>query len=104
MATVKATFYLPLKDNDGRDLGTEIEAARKELWIRFTAYTFEGRVEGAYLMADGSQALDVSQKYSLVLDEARLGEVEEVLLAFKGKTLQEKMYLEIQRGIELRLI
>ncbi len=26
MAPVKATFFLPVKDNDGRDLGSEIAA------------------------------------------------------------------------------
>lgn len=51
MAAVRVLFYLPLADNDGRDLGAEIDAVRKELWVRFSAYTFEGRVEGTYLMA-----------------------------------------------------
>jgi hypothetical protein len=104
MATVKATFYLPLKDNDGRSLAAEIQGVRGDLWTRFMAYTFEGHVEGVYLMADGTQARDVSEKYSLLLDEARLPDVEQILLAFKGRTRQEKMYLEIQHGIEFRLV
>ena len=104
MALVKVTFYLPVKDNDGRDLNAEITAAHRELWMRFNAYTAEGRVRGSYLMSDGSEAQDVNEKYTLVLDESQLSAVEQVLRNFKEKTQQEKMYLEILYGVELRLI
>ena len=55
-------------------------------------------------MADGSQAKDVHKKISLILDDSRLGELEEVLVDFKMKTSQETIYLEIQRDVELRLV
>ena len=104
MATVKATFLLPVKDNDGRDLLAEIEEARSQLWLSFRAYTNEGRVRGAYEMADGSQATEFHEKFTLVLDDSRSGELEEVIKGFKAKTTQETMYLEIQHAVELRLI
>src|SRR5579859_3539625 len=104
MAVVKVTFYLPVTDNDGQDLGAEIDETHADLWARFGAFTAEGRVKGAYRMSDGSQARDVNEKYTLVLDDSQLNGVEQLLRDFKGKTRQEKMYLEIQHGVELRLI
>src|SRR5262245_25160810 len=104
MAIIKATFLLPLKDNDGRDLLAEIHETEARLWDRFSAYTKEGDVEGAYLMADGSQAKDIHKKFTLTLDDLRLGELELLLREFKAKTMQEAIYLEILRGVELRLV
>jgi len=104
MATVKATFLLPVRDNDGRDLLPEIRRVRRGLWGRFHAYTIDGQAEGVYQMADGTQASDIHMKISLILDDSRLGEIEEVLLDFKTKTTQETIYLEIVRDVELRLV
>ncbi len=55
-------------------------------------------------MADGSQAIDENEKYSLVLDQSRWKELEEILKSFKSKTIQEKIYLEIVHGVEIRLL
>src|SRR4051794_15711144 len=104
MAKVKALFYLPLKDNDGRDLTAETEEVRTELYIRFVGWTFLGYVKGAYRMADGTQALDESGAYMVILDESRLPELEQILRDFKAKTLQEAIYLEIQRDVDVRFI
>jgi hypothetical protein len=104
MAQVKAVFYVPLKDNDGRSLRAEIEDLRAELFIRFLAWSFLGYVTGAYRMADGTPAFDVTASYAVVLDEALLPDLERVLREFKDKTLQETIYLEVQREVELRLI
>jgi hypothetical protein len=104
MADIKAVFLLPLVDNDGRDLAVEILEVQTQLWDRLTAYSIEGYVEGIFQMADGSRATDVNEKYSVILDESRLSELEQVLAGFKAKTLQEKIYLEIYRNVELRLI
>ncbi len=104
MGQVKAVFYVPRRDNDGRDLQAEIEDLLDELYARFLGWTFLGPIEGAYRMADGTRSLDESGSYSVVLDEARVPELERVLRNFKSKTLQEAIYLEIHRDIELRLI
>ena len=58
MAQVRAVFYLPLRDNDGRDLTAEAEAAKTELFVLFSGWTFLGYVKGAFRMSDGSQSLD----------------------------------------------
>jgi hypothetical protein len=104
MAQVKALFYLPLKDNDGRDLSQETQDVQTELYVRFVGWTFLGYVKGTYRMADGTQSVDESGAYVVVLEESRIGELEQVLRDFKGKTLQEAIYLEIQRDVEVRLI
>ena len=104
MSQVKAVFYLPLRDNDGRDLFAEAEAVKTELYIRFAGWTFMGYVKGAYRMIDGSQSVDESSAYLVVLEEARLGELEQVLREFKEKTTQEAIYLEVQKDVEVRFI
>lgn len=104
MATVRAIFLLPAEDTDGRDLESEIDAARADLWACFSAYTSEGEVEGVYKMADGSKSDDTLRMFSLVLDDARVADLEQILRDFKAKTRQEAIYLEIQHAIELRLI
>jgi len=104
MATVKAFFLLPRKDNDGRDLTTEIDEVEHEVFIRFDGWTREGSVTGTFRMPDGSQKVDVSERYMVFLEESRLGELEQILKDFKGKTSQEAIYLEIQRDAEIRLI
>lgn len=104
MANVKAVFYLPVEDNTGRDLTAEIEDTRMELYVRFVGWTFQGYVKGAYQMSDGSQQIDDSQSYMVILDEARVGELEQILRDFKAKTTQEAIYLEVQRNIDVRFI
>jgi hypothetical protein len=104
MARVKALFYLPLKDNDGRDLSAEIDDLRMELYVRFVGWTFQGYVTGDYRMTDGAQSLDENAAYVVILEEPRVAEIEEVLRDFKSKTLQEFIYLEIQHDVDVRFI
>ena len=104
MARIKAVFYLPLADNDGRDLSQEIEHVRTELFVQFEGWTFLGYVKGAFRMAGGTQALDESAAYVVVLDEDRLPELEALLRDFKYKTTQEAIYLEIHRDVTVRFI
>jgi hypothetical protein len=104
MAKVKALFFIPLKDNDGRDLRAEREELEAELYLRFVGLTSLGAVKGAFRMADGSQAIDESNSYMVVLEESRIGELEEVIRDFKAKTQQEAIYLEIQRSVEFRFV
>ena len=104
MGQVKAVFYIPLRDTDGRDLAAETEELKTELYVQFVGWTFLGYVKGAWRMADGSQALDESGAYFVILDETRLGELVLVIQDFKNKTLQEAIYLEVHRDVEVRFI
>jgi hypothetical protein len=104
MAQVKAVFFIPLKDNDGRELVAEKDDLDMELYVRFVGWTFLGIVQGAYRMKDGTRAIDEHRAYAIVLDESRISEVEEVLREFKAKTTQEAIYLEVQYHVELKLV
>ena len=96
MAQVKVRFYLPLRDNDGRELRTEIDEVAMELVTRFGGWTLIAVVKGAYLMADKTPVHDESNAYEVVTDESRVSEIKALLLAFKAKTTQEAIYFEVQ--------
>jgi hypothetical protein len=104
VATVKALFYLPLRDNDVRDLASDIANLETEIFVEFSGWTFQGYVKGAYRMADGTQALDESAAYFVILDEDRVDDLTKLLLDFKAATLQEAIYLEIQRDVDVRFL
>jgi hypothetical protein len=100
----KATFFLPMVDNDGRDLTTEHEEVRKRVYELFDGWSFTGFVDGAFRMKDGTQALDRSAAYLVIMDEGQVDELRAVLREFKSRTLQEAIYLEVQRGIEIEFL
>lgn len=104
MATVKVVFFIPLVDNEGRDLTTERRDLELDLYLRFVGWTKLGLVQGAYRMADGSRALDEHYAYSILLDESRVPEVEEALREFKAKTTQEAIYLEVQYHVVMKFV
>jgi hypothetical protein len=104
MAQVKALFLVPVQDNDGRDLSGEIEDLRAELLVSFMGWSYLGIVQGAYRMAAGDAAFDVHHSYLVVLDEERVPELEQLLRGFKARTLQEAIYLAIQRDVDIRFI
>jgi len=104
MARVKATFFLPLKDNDGRDLGAEISAVEDECFLAFGAWTFSGYFKGVWRMESGERRIDTSAAYMVIVDEGALGELEEFLKRFKAKTTQEAIFLEVEHDVDLRLL
>ena len=104
MAKVKALFFLPRRDNDGRSLVAEIKALELELYVHFVGWTLIGEVKGMYKMADGSRATDKSNAYMVVPDESRIAELEALLRGFKAKTSQEAIYLEIQHHVDVRYL
>lgn len=101
---VKAVFYLPVEDNNGRDLRVEIAEVEDALFAKFNGYTFLGHVKGAFRMSDGTQSLDTHAAYMVGLDDANISYLEEILMNFKDSTLQESIYLEIQRQVEFRFL
>jgi hypothetical protein len=104
MAKVKAVFFLPLRDNDGRDLTAERKAAEDDLFTLFVGWTCLGEVQGAYRMADGTRSLDDHRAYAVMTDDTRIADIEDVLRRFKAKTTQEAIYLELQYNTETRLV
>ncbi|MBX9625409.1 MAG: hypothetical protein K2X82_16505 [Gemmataceae bacterium] len=104
MAKVKATFYLPTRDNDGRDLVPGHKAVENGVYDLCDGWTYTGYVDGAYRMADGSPSFDRSRAYIAVMDEPAVAALKELLRAFKSATLQEAIYLEVQHGVEFSFV
>ena len=104
MAIVKATFFLPLRDNDGRELGGEISAVEEECFLLFGAWTLAGFFKGVWRMESGERQVDTSAAYMVVVEENQLEELEAMLKRFKAKTTQEAIFLEIEHDIDLRLL
>ncbi len=100
----RPTFFLPLRDNDGRDLSSEIGDVEDECFLTFGAWTLSGHFKGVWRMESGERKIDTSAAYVLVINEDQTDELEEILRRFKAKTTQEAIYLEIERDIDLRLI
>jgi hypothetical protein len=101
---VKATFYVPLLDNDGSSLRSKIDDLEFVLFAHFVGWTKHGIATGAFKMSDGSRSDDTHLVFYVVLDESRLTELEEILVEFKRTTLQESIYFEILRSVEIRLL
>ena len=103
-ARVKAVFFLPLRDNDGRELAAERDDAEDAMYGLFDGWTKLGVVQGAYRMADGAKAVDEHEAFAVVLEEYRLDELRGVLRAFKARTLQETIYLEVQHDTDVEFL
>jgi hypothetical protein len=104
MARVKATFYLPLADNDGRSLSGEISEVEDRCYAAFGAWTAAGFFKGAWRMKTGHIKVDTSGVYVVSIDDARVEELVDILKAFKAQTSQEAIYLEIERKADLRFV
>jgi hypothetical protein len=104
MAEVKAVFYLPVRDNDGRDLSNEIEEVLRRIYLLSGGWTRIGLFRGTFRMKDGSQSIDECQVYAAKIDEVDIGVVEGILRDFKSGTTQESIYLEIQRDVDFRFV
>jgi hypothetical protein len=96
MSRVRAVFYLPLRDNDGRPLIAEIDDLEADLYVRFVGWTFLGYVKGVYQMADRSRALDESASYAVVTDEDRIQTEKDIRELLRTETqaisLGEKLF------------
>lgn len=103
-AMVKATFFLPLADNDGRSLEAEITAVEDECFVAFGAWTLSGYFKGAWRSDTGERQLDTSAAYTVLLPAERVPELEAILRRFKAGTKQEAIYLELVREIDLRYL
>ena len=101
---VKATFYLPLKDNAGRALGDQIAEVENRCFVAFGAWTLAGYFKGAWRMRTGERKLDTSAVYSVVLEPDRLDELESILKDFKARADQEAVYLEVEHDVDMRLL
>lgn len=104
MGLVKATFFLPQRDNGGRDLREEISGVEDDCFLAFGAGTFSGHFKGVWRIESGERRIDTSAAYMVIVDEGGLEELEEILRRFKAKTTQEAIFLEVEHDVDLRLL
>ncbi len=98
-------FLVPVQDNDGASLEHEIRELEQELFAEFGGFSQEGRVRGAWQMASGERVDDVSIRYVVAVEGPEgLQRLLSVLDAFKSRTRQEALYVEIRRNVEVRII
>ena len=95
MAMVKATFFLPVRDNDGRSLRAEIRVLEDALFARFPGYTRMASVFGVFRMADGTKVKDRCRSYFLWLDEGELEVLKGIIRTFKSATTQEAIHFDV---------
>ncbi|MGH7382951.1 MAG: hypothetical protein ACREKR_12105 [Candidatus Methylomirabilales bacterium] len=102
----KALFFLPVTDGDGRNLEGDIADLLAEVYNDFGGYTDLGLVGGTYRMADGSKAYDKCRAICVAIgDHHRQSQVLiGHILRFKERTIQETIYLEVQRDADVRFI
>lgn len=104
MAKIKATFYLPVKDNEGRSLASEIKEVQRRCFARFDAWTRFSRVKGSWRMASGVEKIEESDAYIVVLEEEDLEVLTSILQDFKEQAGQEAIYLEVSRHLDIRFL
>jgi hypothetical protein len=104
MAIVKATFFLPLRDNDGRSLRAEILALEDSLFTTFPGYTRMAGVHGVFRMADGTKVKDRSRSYFLLIDETELEVLKGIIRVFKNSTTQEAIYFDVLYNLNVEFI
>ncbi len=104
MKHVKATYYLPLADNDGRSLAAEIAEVEDAVFDSFGSWTLSGFFKGVWRMESGERKFDTSAVYVVILERSQVEKLRAILMRFKQKTVQEAIYLEILEGVELTLV
>ena len=101
---IKATFFLPQRDNDGRDLTSEINAVQEECFVAFGGWTLMGHFKGVWRMESGARQMDVSAVYMVILEDVDLPLLEAILKRFKANTTQEAIFLEVVENVDIRFL
>lgn len=104
MGTAKVSFLLPIADNDGRDLSQEIQEVEARCYELFGAWSLSGYFKGRYKMSTGEGPVDTSAAYFVYVEEEKVGDVERILADFKKRAKQEKVLMEVQHHVDLRMI
>lgn len=99
---IKATIFLPQKDNDGRDLSIELAEFEDECFVEFGAWTLIGYFKGIWRMESGARQSDVNAVYMVVIEDEDLPLLEAIVRRFKAKTTQEAIFVEIVRSPDIR--
>jgi hypothetical protein len=92
----EAVLLIPLTFNDGTAIASrKILSIVNELYAAFSGWTKEGVVEGAYRMKTGRRRVEKLLKLSVILEEAKIPELEEMVAKWCDELDQEAMLVKI---------
>ncbi len=92
----EAIVLIPLTYNDGTKVPEAVLACiEQEVFVAFQGWTAEGVVKGAYRMQSGEKRVEELQKYSVVIDEPQVPELEKMVARWGAILEQEAMLLKI---------
>lgn len=108
-SSVKVTFVIPQKDNDGRDLYDEIVCLETDLTNLLGGFTKTACVggwlnDGKCVVVEGGYTYFVGVSGNPVEREEAVKKVVTCLRWFKSRTLQEKIYLDVCRCVQVRFV
>ena len=98
MAMVKATFLLPVHDNDGRVLRSGIREIEDALVFALGGYTRTKWLGGANDPAAAAMVKEQYLEYRLWIDEDKLEQLMEILGAFEAGTPQQLQCFYVDCG------
>src|SRR5207248_2649382 len=86
----EAIVLIPLAYNDGTKIAHDIlKSIYAEAYAKFSGWTLEGKVTGAYRMQTGQRVVEKLQKLSIILPESQLRELEQMVARWAALLLQE---------------
>src|SRR5438132_8566267 len=93
----KVTLLIPLTYNDGSAIPKEtLSAIEDEIYVAFKGWTIVGEVEGAYQMQDtGAKKVERLLHIWVILEEADIPTLKEMVAKFGASLGQEFMYFEV---------
>jgi hypothetical protein len=93
----KVTLLLPLSFNDGSLVPKEVLATiQDEIYVEFRGWTIVGEVEGAYQMQQaGAKRVERLLQVWVIVEEAELSTLKEMVGQFGSRLGQEVMYFEV---------
>ena len=107
---IKATFIIPAHDNNGRDLTDERICLEADLITAFGGYTGYP-IQGGWMPTSKSMAKEPGYCYFIAMEDNEgsvpltdLGKLRAILQCFKSQTLQESIYLDVSRDVEVEFI
>jgi hypothetical protein len=97
----KVTLLIPLAFNDGSAIPKEkLGAIEEEIYIAFKGWTIVGEVEGAYQMQQtGAKKVERLLHIWVVLEEAELPTLKQMVAKFGASLGQEFMYFEVSDAV-----
>lgn len=70
----------------------------------FGGWTMAGHFIGVWRMESGARQTDVNVVYMIVVEDEVLPLLEAIVRRFKAKTTQEKIFVQVVRNPDIRLI